>query len=57
MESKVAKMTWDELNDKAKSIGVAIIPAGSTERHGKRLPMKTHTGKSRMLQENRVKES
>ena len=41
MESRVAKMTWDELNDKAKSIGVAIIPAGSIERHGKHLPMET----------------
>ncbi len=41
MESKVAKMTWDELHDRAKRIGVAIIPAGSTERHGKHLPMET----------------
>jgi creatinine amidohydrolase len=41
MESRVAKMTWDELNDRAKSIGVAIIPAGSTERHGKHLSMET----------------
>jgi creatinine amidohydrolase len=43
MESRAAKMTWDELNDKAESIGVAIIPAGSTERHGNHLPMETDT--------------
>jgi creatinine amidohydrolase len=41
MESEAAKMTWDELNGKAESTGVALIPAGSTERHGKHLPMET----------------
>ena len=41
MASSAAKMTWDELDGKAKSIGVALIPAGSTERHGKHLPMET----------------
>lgn len=41
MESRAAKMTWDELNDRAKSVGIAILPAGSTERHGKHLPMET----------------
>jgi creatinine amidohydrolase len=41
MEPEAAKMTWDELNDRAISRGVALIPAGSTERHGKHLPMET----------------
>jgi creatinine amidohydrolase len=41
MESRAAKMTWDELDERAKDIGVAIIPAGATERHGKHLPMET----------------
>ena len=41
MTSRITEMTWDELDGKAKSIGVALIPAGSTERHGKHLPMKT----------------
>ena len=41
MISKVTEMTYDELDSKAKSTGVALIPAGSTERHGKHLPMKT----------------
>ena len=41
MTSKVTEMTWDELEGNAKSFGVALIPAGSTERHGKHLPMKT----------------
>jgi creatinine amidohydrolase/Fe(II)-dependent formamide hydrolase-like protein len=41
MESRVGKMTWDEVNDRAKTIGVAIIPAGTTERHGGHLPMET----------------
>jgi len=41
MTSKVTEMTWEELDSNAKSFGVALIPAGSTERHGKHLPMKT----------------
>lgn len=41
MITKVTEMTYDELDSKAKNIGVALIPAGSTERHGKHLPMKT----------------
>jgi len=41
MEFEAAKMTWQELDDKAKTIGVALIPAGATERHGGHLPMET----------------
>jgi creatinine amidohydrolase len=38
---KVTDMTWEELETKANTIGVAIIPVGSTEQHGKHLPMET----------------
>lgn len=41
MESRAAKMTWGELEKRAKSVGVAIIPGGSTERHGWHLPLGT----------------
>jgi len=41
MVSLVSHMTWDELDSKAKNTGVALIPAGSTERHGRHLPMET----------------
>jgi creatinine amidohydrolase len=41
MISKATEMTYDELERRAKSHGVALIPAGATERHGKHLPMKT----------------
>ncbi len=41
MNSIAAKMTWEDLTGRARSTGVAIIPAGSTERHGKHLPMET----------------
>ena len=41
MTSMVSDMTWGELDRRAKSIGVAIVPAGSTERHSKHLPMET----------------
>jgi creatinine amidohydrolase len=41
MESRAAKMTWEELENRAKTIGIAIIPAGTTERHGRHLPMET----------------
>ena len=41
MECEAAKMTWDVLQEKAQSIGVALIPAGTTERHGHHLPMET----------------
>jgi len=41
MISNVTEMTYDELDSKAKKIGVALVPAGSLERHGKHLPMKT----------------
>ena len=41
MEFKAAKMTWDQLKDRAKDIGVALVPAGATERHGSHLPMDT----------------
>jgi creatinine amidohydrolase len=41
MSSNVTEMTYDELDSKVKKIGVALVPAGSIERHGKHLPMKT----------------
>jgi len=41
MTSRVTEMTWDEVDSIAQRTGVALIPAGSTERHGKHLPMKT----------------
>lgn len=41
MEYEAGKMTWDGLTEKAQSNGVALIPAGTTERHGRHLPMET----------------
>ena len=41
MTFKATDLTYDELDSRANSMGVALIPAGSTERHGKHLPMKT----------------
>ena len=41
MECEAGKMTWDGLTEKAQSIGIALIPAGTTERHGRHLPMET----------------
>jgi creatinine amidohydrolase len=41
MTPMVSDMTWEELKHRADSIGVAIVPAGSTERHSKHLPMET----------------
>ena len=37
MQCEAAKMTWDTLQEKARDIGVALVPAGTTERHGHRV--------------------
>lgn len=41
MTCRAVNLTWDELRHEAKQVGVALIPAGSTERHGRHLPMGT----------------
>jgi creatinine amidohydrolase len=41
MEYRVSKMTWDQLKDKSRESGVAILPFGTTERHRQHLPMET----------------
>ena len=41
MDFEAGKMTWEVLQEKAQDIGVALIPAGTTERHGHHLPMET----------------
>jgi len=41
MNSCAADMTWEEISHKSRESSIALIPAGSTERHGKHLPMGT----------------
>lgn len=41
MTCKAVNLTWDELELEAKQGSVALVPAGSTERHGRHLPMGT----------------
>jgi creatinine amidohydrolase len=41
MECRAEKMTWNQLTEKAKNDEIAIIPFGTTERHGNHLPMET----------------
>ncbi len=41
MSAFAAEMTWEEIREKAGATGVALVPAGSTERHGKHLPLGT----------------
>jgi len=47
MSAEVAGLTWDELLARAKRTGVALVPAGSTERHGSHLPMGTDAATAR----------
>lgn len=41
MECRADKMTWTQLIEKARDGEIAIIPFGTTERHGNHLPMGT----------------
>lgn len=47
MSIEVEELTWDELRERAEHIGVAIVPAGSTEQHGNHLPMGTDAATAR----------
>lgn len=47
MSVEAAGLTWDELLDRAKRTGVALVPAGSTERHASHLPMGTDAATAR----------
>ena len=47
MSAEAAGLTWDELLDRAKRVGVALVPAGSTERHASHLPMGTDAATAR----------
>lgn len=37
----LAEMTWPEVEERARECDVVIIPTGSTEQHGRHLPVKT----------------
>jgi creatinine amidohydrolase/Fe(II)-dependent formamide hydrolase-like protein len=41
MECRAEKMTWTQLTGRARDGEIAIIPFGTTERHGNHLPMGT----------------
>ncbi len=43
MKVWLQEMTWDEVEERIKDVGVALIPVGSTEQHGLHLPLGTDT--------------
>ncbi len=50
-------MTWEEVKERISKVGLAIVPVGSTEQHGKHLPEGTDTFIAIKISEDVAKET
>ncbi len=51
------EMTWEEVKERIDEVGLAIIPVGSTEQHGRHLPVGTDTFVAIKIAEDVAKET